>query len=117
MKIAVVILAHPQNKGALARAVNGFELAKEAAENGDEVRIIFDGAGTMWVPELGDENHRYHRLFLKVKPRITAVCSYCAKVFKVREQIEELDFPLVDEYEGHPSLRRLLAEGFELVTF
>lgn len=117
MKIAVVILAHPENKGALARAVNGMELAKEAMQSGDDVALILDGAGTMWGPRLSDPGHRYHDLFQAVRPRMRAVCHYCAGIFGVREEVASLGMPLVDEFEGHPGLRSLMAEGYGLVTF
>lgn len=117
MKLAVVILAHPENKGALARAVNAMELVKEAEMAGDDVSLVLDGAGTMWGPLLSDENHKYHELFLAVRDRITAVCDYCAGVFDVRQKVDDLDMPLAAEFDDHPSLRSLAAEGYQLVTF
>lgn len=44
----------------------------------DEVTVIFDGAGTQWVPALSDEDHKYHRLFEAIKDNVAGVCSYCA---------------------------------------
>ncbi len=117
MKLAVVILAHPDNSGALARAVNAMELVKESKEAGDDVALVLDGAGTMWGPALSAPDHRYHDLFLSVRDRVTAVCDYCAGIFDVREQVAELDMPLTAEFDGHPSLRSFLAGGYELVTF
>lgn len=117
MKLAVVILAHPENKGALARAVNAMELVKEAKAAGDEVALVLDGAGTMWGPALSDPDHRYHDLFLSVRDRITAVCDYCAGIFDVREEVEDLDMPLAAEFDDHPSLRSMMADGYEIVTF
>lgn len=117
MKIAVVILAHPENKGALARAVNAMELVKEAKVAGDDVALVLDGAGTMWGTLLSDEEHRYHDLFQTVSDRIVAVCDYCAGIFGSREAVDESELPLTAEFDDHPSLRSLMADGYQLVTF
>ena len=45
-KVAIVILADTAGPGDFGRAVNGLMTAKEFKEAGDEVQIIFDGAGT-----------------------------------------------------------------------
>jgi hypothetical protein len=46
MKLAIVILAGTESHEGLGRIVNGLEAAKEAKEHGDDLRVIFDGAGT-----------------------------------------------------------------------
>jgi hypothetical protein len=35
----------------------------------------------------------------------------------VREELENSEVPLLREHNGHPSVRRLVAEGFEVITF
>lgn len=44
MKLAVVILAHPENSGGLARAVNAMEMVKDE-EAAELVALVLDGAG------------------------------------------------------------------------
>jgi len=44
-KVAIVILAEKGSHEALGRVVNAMEFAKELHEEGDDVKIIFDGAG------------------------------------------------------------------------
>lgn len=117
MKTAVVLLEHPGNKGSLARAVNALELVKEAGLSGDDIQLIVDGAGTMWIPELSNPNHKYHSLFAEVEDRITAVCDYCAGVFDVRDKVQDLGYPLISEFDGHPSLRSYLVDGYQVITF
>jgi len=42
----------------------GWKPPGEFAEtDGDEVELIFDGAGTQWVPEPEDEDHDYHDVY------------------------------------------------------
>jgi hypothetical protein len=42
---------------------------------------------------------------------------YCAKAFGVRSAVEKSGVALLDEYQQHPSLRRRVEEGFEVITF
>jgi len=116
LKIAVVLLADTATVEASGRMANGLTLAKEAIEAGDEVSFIFDGAATKWIAELASEEHKYHRTFEAVRERAGA-CVYCARAFKVLDQVEAAGVALLDDYKGHPSLRQLIADGYAVVTF
>ncbi len=116
-KAAVVILAGTDGHENLGRIANGLEAAKEFAEtDGDELELIFDGAGTQWIPELEDEDSDYHELYQAVK-NDTSACSYCAGAFEVDEAIDDAGVSLVDDYEGHPSIRSLVDDDYEILTF
>ena len=115
-KALVVVLADTETTGDLGRVVNALETAKEFKEAGDEVRLVFDGAGTRWIGELGSAQHRYHGLFESVRDRAVA-CSYCAKGFGVQAAVEAQRVALLDEFDGHPSLRRAVMDGFTVITF
>jgi hypothetical protein len=91
--------------------------AKELKESGDEVALLFDGAGTKWVGALSDSEHGYHGLFEDVRDRIVGACAYCANVFGVRNEVEAAEVALLDDYEEHPSLRSYLANGYHVLTF
>lgn len=115
---ALLILAGTETRPDLGRVVNALQIARELNESGDEVTIIFDGAGTQWVPTLSDEEHKYHALFLKTKAVIAGACSYCAGVYGVKPEIEKIDdVELLDGFEGHPSIRKLLSNGYRVITF
>ena len=116
-KIAVVVLADIESHADHGRFTNAVELAKEAKEQGDEVKIIFDGAGTRWVAVGTQGNGPMQKMFASVIDVVAGACAFCAAAFEVKEEIEKTDIPLLSEYEGHPSLRRLLAEGYQVVTF
>lgn len=77
-KVAIVVLAGTETHEGLGRVVNALEAAKELKEGRDEVRIVFDGAGTAWVPQLAKKEHKAHRLYEAVADRIEGVCAYCA---------------------------------------
>ena len=116
-KGAIVVLADTESREGLGRVVNALTTAKEFAESGDEVSIVFDGAGTKWIPALEAEEHKYHGLYASVRGRITGACDYCAGAYGVKAEVEAAGVTLLDEYEQHPSIRRLLADGYQVVTF
>lgn len=114
---AIVILAGTESHSDVGRLVNGLEAAKEFIEtDGDRVEVIFDGAGTEWVPELEDEEHDYHDLYQSVRDE-AAVCDYCAGAFGVEEAVGDSGLVTVDDNDGHPSIRSLVSEGYEIITY
>lgn len=116
-KIAIVILADTETHGDLGRAVNALMAAREAGEAGDELRLIFDGAGTKWIGTLADSSHPSHALYETIQDQITGVCQHCAKAFGATEAVHDAGVPLLNEYHHHPSLRALVADGFAVLTF
>ena len=115
-KTAVVILAGTETHADLGRLVNGLETAKEFSENGDEVNLIFDGAGTQWIPELEDEDSDYHELYQTVRDD-AAACDYCSGAFGVADAVADSGIVTLDDHDGHPSIRSLVDDGAEVITF
>lgn len=116
-KVALLVLADTDAKADLGRVVNALQIAREFDEAGDEVTVIFDGAGTQWIPALSDEGHKYHPLFEQTKGSVAGACSYCAGAYGVKEEIEGTDVELLDEFDGHPSVRKLISNGYQVLTF
>ncbi|MFC7074098.1 hypothetical protein ACFQJ7_01895 [Halovenus rubra] len=97
--------------------VNGLETAREFAQTaGDGVELIFDGAGTQWVPELEDEDHDYHDLYQSVRDEASA-CDFCAGAFGVDAAIDDAGVVTLDDHDGHPSIRSLVDDDYEMITF
>jgi hypothetical protein len=115
-KIAVMLLADTETHEDMGRMSNALTLAQEGKEAGDQVHVLLDGAGTKWAAELAAEQHKYHRLFEDIRD-VTGACVYCARAYGVKDQVEAAGVELVDEYKGHPSVRGLIANGYEMVTF
>ena len=116
-KAALVIFAGTEGREGIGRVANALVTAKEFKETGDDVTIVFDGAGTTWIGTLVDAGHRYHDAFEEVRDRVAGACSYCAERYGVKEQVEQAGIALLAEYEDHPSIRSLLADGYQVVTF
>ncbi|MGM0586437.1 MAG: DsrE family protein [Pseudomonadota bacterium] len=112
---ALIVLAGTEARSDLGRVVNALQTAREFDERGDDVEVVFDGAGTQWVPELADEDHDYHALYAAVESHVQ-VCDYCAGVYDVHEEVEETSATLESGFDGHPSVRSLVADGYEIIT-
>ncbi|MFB6244491.1 MAG: DsrE family protein [Halobaculum sp.] len=115
-KAAVVVLAGNESHADHGRVANALEAAKEFAEHGDELEVIFDGAGTQWVPELESPDHDYHELYTAVREHVS-VCDFCASAFDVAAAVDDAGVETLAEYEGHPSVRSLVDDDYEIITF
>lgn len=116
-KAAAVVFADTGSPEGLGRVVNALTTAQEFKEAGDGVVVVFDGAGTKWIAELAREDHKYNQLFEGVRDVLAGACSYCANAYGVKEAVEDAGVQLLEDYKGHPSLRNLVVEGYEIVTF
>ncbi|MGM0717105.1 MAG: DsrE family protein [Halobacteriota archaeon] len=116
-KAAIIILAGTDGHDNLGRLVNGLETAKEFAEtDGDEVQLIFDGAGTQWIPELEDESSDYHELYHAVREDASA-CEFCSGAFGVEDAVADAGVVMLDDHDGHSSIRSLVGDEYDVITF
>jgi hypothetical protein len=113
---AIFILAGTEGHENVGRLVNGLEAAKEFVDAGDDVEVIFDGAGTEWVEELEDPDSDYHELYQAVRGDV-GVCDYCSSAFGVEDAVDEAGLATLDDHEGHPSVRSFVEDGYEVITF
>jgi len=116
-KVAIVVLAGKETHEGLGRVVNALEAVKELKDAALDVKLIFDGAGTAWVPELAKPDHRAHRLYQAVGDKVVGVCAYCAGAFGVKDAVVALGAPLAGEHDGHPSIVKLITDGYQVITF
>ena len=103
--------ADTESRADPAKVVNALLPVRVADEAGVDVELICDGAAVGWIGALVDPALRSHALFQTVRGRNTGACAYCAAA------VEAAAVPLRDEYRQHPSLRSLVAEGFEVLVF
>lgn len=123
MKVAIIVLSDPNNgEDALGRVFNALAAAYDFRQQGDEVSVLFQGAGTRWIGKLNESNHPVHELFNAVKDTVAGVSCGCAEVFGATEEIEKSGFDFIKDNAvpgtaGLPSLRTLAAEGNTILTF
>lgn len=115
-KAAIIVLAGTDSHADLGRVTNALTAAKEFADAGDDVEIIFDGAGTQWIPELEDEDNPNNALYRSLTDHIS-VCDYCAGAFEVDDAVDDAPVETDAEFEGHNSVRDLVVDGYEVITY
>jgi predicted peroxiredoxin len=115
-KIAIVIYTNITSE-AKSAAYRAFNFAEELLLQGDDVTIVFDGGGTATLAEVLKPDNDLHRAWSKAAPALRGACSYCAKAYDVYEPLVAAGIPMLTDFKGHASLRRLLDDGRQIVTF
>ena len=124
MKTAIIILSDPESGGeeALGRVFNGLAVAWDCQQHGDPVTVLFQGAGTRWISELNKPEHPAHGLFDAVRESVAGASRGCAEVFGSSGEVEQSGVGFVQDNPvpgtaGLPSLRRLAADGYTVMSF
>lgn len=94
MKAAIVILSDPSagTEEALGRLFNALASAYDFKQNGDDVTLLFQGAGTRWIGEVSKVEHPAHDLFEAIKDTVAGVSCGCADVFGATEDAVKSGF-------------------------
>lgn len=124
MKTAILVLSDPSQgqEEALGRVFNALATAFDYKQNGAEVSVLFNGTATRWIAELANEEHPVHALFEAVKDTIAGVSCGCADVFGSAEEVEKSGYDYLTDNavpgtRGLPSLHKLSAEGYSVISF
>ena len=124
MKVTIAIFSDPKNgsEEALGRVFNGLAAAYDFKQAGDDVSVVFQGAGTRWIGELTKKDHPAHELFEAVKDQVAGVSCGCADVFGGAEEAQKSGFDLIKNNpipgtSGLTSFRTLISEGSTVLTF
>ncbi len=96
-RVAIIVLADTESHGDLGRLANALEAVKEFKEAGDDVQLIFDGAGTKWIGELSKPDHKVKGLYDAVKDRVTGACQFCAGAFGATESVKSGAISLISD--------------------
>ena len=101
----------------LARAYRGLMAAVEFLEAGDDVVVVYDGSGVDTLAAASAPDHQLHRLVETLRPATRGACAFCAGAHGVKDTLVAAGWPLAGDYKGHASLRSLLADGYQILTF
>jgi hypothetical protein len=115
-KVAIVVYSKLEGSGKSA-VYRAMMFADELLRAGDDVTIVFDGGGSAAIAEMIKPESDLHRVWMRAAPALRGVCSYCAKSYGVKEALEAAAIPLLTDDKGHASLRALLVEGRQIITF
>lgn len=116
-KIAIVVLTDTEGGEALGRIVNALTAAKEFKDGGDRVTVIFTGTGTKWIGELTKADHLMHSVYSGLKDQIAGACGFCAGAFGVADEVKAEGVCLLSDYGQNMSYRKLVQDGFQIITF
>jgi hypothetical protein len=116
-KVAIVILTDTSAADGLGRVVNALMAAKEFVDGKDDVQIVFSGAGTKWLVELADPEHKLHAAYKSIKEKISGACGFCASAFGVTDTAKNSGIPILEEYGTNMSFRKLVEQGYQVITF
>lgn len=124
MKLAIIILSDPIGGGddALGRLFNALATAVEADRAGDEVAVVFAGAGTRWPAELTKLGHPAKGLYDAARERVLGASCGCAEVFGAKSGVEACGVPLLRDNKitgtsGLAGLRKFVADGYTTLVF
>ncbi|WP_309122505.1 hypothetical protein [Paenibacillus sp.] len=112
-KFVFIIQANQQDVG---KAVHGLLYGKELYDEGFEVEIVFDGAGTQWPDELSKANHPFHPLYKQVLQAglIKGGCQACSGFFETETEMKEAGVPTVGNHKtgGHLPFAQYVKDGY-----
>jgi hypothetical protein len=113
-KVAIFVHA---TENELGRVVHALVYADEIHAAGGEVKVIFDGQGTQWIPRLEDESHPMNPLYKKVKGLgVIEACESCAGAFNVQEDIKKANISSSKGNDGHASIAELINADYQIIT-
>jgi hypothetical protein len=115
-KVAVVIYSNITVEPA-SRAYRAFGFVAELLAHGDDVVVVFDGGGSATLAAVLEPGHKLHRPWQRAAAALRGVCSHCARGYGVADALTAAGVPMLTEDHGHASLRDLLLEGRQIITF
>ena len=80
------------------------------------MEINVDGARTQWIPEHEDEDNDYHDL-CRTDRDDTSICDFCSGAFGVEDAVADAGVVTLDDHDRHPSIRSLIDDDYEVITF
>ena len=122
MKTAIIILSDPKGgEEALGRVFNAPAVAREGLQTGDQVEVVFNGAGTRWPEELTKVSHPVNALYNAVRETVKGASCGCAAVFGATKGVEACGLPLLKDKAlagtpGLSNLRTYLADGWRTLV-
>jgi hypothetical protein len=118
-KVAIVLLAGNETNEGMSRAVHALLYARDLADNGFQVALIFEGAGTGWANELSKPENPLHKHYMEFKKRgiVEEICDYCTEQHGLKGELSEVQRKLlVGDYDGHPSIAKWIAMDYKIIV-
>ena len=124
MKNAISIMTDPNSGSdeATSRLLNALGYADECRREGDELAIVFAGAGTRWPQELAKLAHPAHARYNGLREHVRGASRSCAIRNQAIEGVQAAGLPLIGDNQvagtqGVASFRRYYADGWNVSIF
>ena len=114
-KVAVVI--YEPIGSDLSRVYRGLKTALELKQAGDDIVVLFDGSGVESLAVISDPGNKLHPLAVALHDNILGACKFCAASHKVTDAIQGAGWPLLADHNGEASTRKLLVDGYQILSF
>lgn len=112
-KFVIIIQANQQDVG---KAVHGLLYGYELHEEGFEVDILFDGAGTEWPNEFSKAEHPFNAVYKQAMKSgiIKGGCQACSGFFDTSDEMQEAGVPQVgnEKTGGHLPFAQYIKDGY-----
>jgi len=115
LKIAVVIY-EPIDSDA-SRVYRGLKTALEFKQAGDDVTVVFDGSGVDTLAAITAPAHKMNPLAVALKDNIRGACGFCVTSHGVSDAVALGGWDLLTDYKGEVSIRNLVIEGYQILSF
>jgi len=110
-KVAFFVLS--RDLGAL---IHILRCAKDISTAGSEVRIVLEDKAPALLFELGDATRPAAALFEElVRGGVVMVCRTCTSKNEALSIAEEMKIPVVDDLDGHVSMRVFVEKGYTII--
>lgn len=90
--------------------------ALDLHEAGHEVKIIFEGESVK-LPKVFEEEKFGLYLKAKEKKLFAGVCYACSVQLDVLDFNKSLDFPLINDMNGHAGMKAYVNEEYKVISF
>ncbi len=119
-KYAIILQAGTETHEGRARALHSLMYSLELKQAGNDVVLIFDGAGTEWIEAFTNPEKRsgFENMFKMLKDAgvVQVICDFCATAFKVHKNLEERKLPMESDFLGHPSIAKWTSQGYQIIV-
>lgn len=89
--------------------------AGQLFEQGDEVKVIFEGQSVK-LPSLLEREQNPHYIKARDHQLLAGICLACSKQLDVLETNQELGLPMLSDMFGHAGIAEYLNKGFQVIS-
>lgn len=114
-KVAIVIYATLEND--MAKVYRALGTAQEFVEAGDDTTIVFDGSGVEALAAMSSTDNDLNGMLESLRPVVGGACGFCVKSHGVEEAVANANWAMLDDHNGHASIRQLVVDGYTVLTF